>query len=222
MKKYPRTYHLSFSPELHSDDKTISKVYENEILRCKHVILFKMDGGNCCIKPNIGVFARSHSTPTMHPTFDYIKNIHYYAKLHLLNPKYNYFGENMYGIHSIEYPELTDYFYVFNILDTETNEFLSWDEVEEECKRVGYNIVPYYDEDSGRTSEELEEEFGLVFGANKEFFKPFGTYPEGFVVRKSGRFKAEDFSKSVTKYVRQGHVQTDDHWSKNWKAAKIV
>ena len=216
MKKYPRTYHLSFSPELHSDDKTISKVYEDEILATDHVVLFKMDGGNCCIKPNIGVFARSHSTPTMHPTFDYIKNIHYYAKLHLLNPKYYYFGENMYGIHSIEYPELTDYFYVFNILDTETDEFLSWDEVLLECKRVGYSVVPTLFLGDYLTSKRVQE---LI---EKSTEKPFGVVPEGFVIRKESRFKVEDFSKSVTKYVREGHVQTDDHWSKNWKAAKIV
>ena len=61
MKKYPRTYHLSFSPEVHSDDKIINKQYESEILKSEVVITVKMDGGNCCIKPNQGVFARTHT-----------------------------------------------------------------------------------------------------------------------------------------------------------------
>ncbi len=122
----------------------------------------------------------------------------------------------MYGIHSIEYPELTDYFYVFNILDTETKEFLSWNEVVEECKRVGYNTVPVLYLGDCLISSRAQE----IIEASTE--TPFGVEPEGFVIRKEGRFKLEDFSKSVTKYVREGHVQTDDHWSKNWKPAKIV
>ena len=29
------------------------------------------------------------------------------------------------------------------------------------------------------------------------------------------------FSTHVAKYVRKGHVQTDEHWSKNWKESKV-
>ena len=29
-------------------------------------------------------------------------------------------------------------------------------------------------------------------------------------------------SKVVGKYVRKGHVQTDEHWTKNWKQAKLI
>lgn len=34
---------------------------------------------------------------------------------------------------------------------------------------------------------------------------------EGIVIRKSGSF--DDYKNSTVKYVREGHVQTDDHWS---------
>jgi hypothetical protein len=37
---------------------------------------------------------------------------------------------------------------------------------------------------------------------------------EGFVVRNAGSFLADDFSTNVVKWVRAGHVQTDQHWSK--------
>lgn len=39
---------------------------------------------------------------------------------------------------------------------------------------------------------------------------------EGFVIRNIDEFKYEDFSKNVGKYVRANHVQTDEHWTKNW------
>ena len=40
---------------------------------------------------------------------------------------------------------------------------------------------------------------------------------EGFVIRNIDQFKYEDFSKNVGKYVRSNHVQTDEHWTKNWR-----
>ena len=54
--------------------------------------------------------------------------------------------------------------------------------------------------------------------------KKFETYKnksnnevEGFVVRNIDSFKYEDFSKNVGKYVRANHVQTNQHWTENWK-----
>ena len=38
---------------------------------------------------------------------------------------------------------------------------------------------------------------------------------EGFVVRLTDGFHYDDFSECVTKYVRKGHVQSDQHWLKN-------
>ena len=35
---------------------------------------------------------------------------------------------------------------------------------------------------------------------------------EGYVVRLHDEFKFVDFNKSVCKFVRKGHVQTDEHW----------
>jgi hypothetical protein len=40
----------------------------------------------------------------------------------------------------------------------------------------------------------------------------FGPVIEGYVVRDVGAFSMEDFSWHAAKYVRRGHVQTDDHW----------
>lgn len=49
MKKYPRTYHLPFSPEVHSDDKLcdISDVKHIIDEKIEVVISEKLDGGAC-------------------------------------------------------------------------------------------------------------------------------------------------------------------------------
>ncbi len=41
---------------------------------------------------------------------------------------------------------------------------------------------------------------------------------EGYVVRLAGGFHYRAFRRSVAKYVRKDHVQTDDHW----KAREVV
>ncbi len=49
----------------------------------------------------------------------------------------------------------------------------------------------------------------------------FGNETEGFVVSNAASFKYEDFSKNVGKFVRANHVQTDTHWTENWKPNKV-
>ena len=44
---------------------------------------------------------------------------------------------------------------------------------------------------------------------------------EGFVFRNAGNFHVDDFAKNVLKYVRKNHVKTDEHWTRNWKRAKL-
>jgi len=206
---------LSFSEELHSDDKTIAIEYEDDILNSDCVMTIKLDGGNCCIKVLEGVLARTHSTVASCPSFNYIKNVHYFAKLHLLNPDYWYFGENMYAIHSIEYSELDDYFYLFNIYDSKNDIWLSWEDLNIEAQRCNFKMVPFVI--AGKlTTERIKHTIETCKNSSV-----LGGLVEGFVIRKVGAFKGDDFSKNVVKWVRKGHVQTDEHWSKNWVAAKL-
>jgi hypothetical protein len=50
----------------------------------------------------------------------------------------------------------------------------------------------------------------------------YGDTKEGVVVRKVQGFDNEDFSKNVAKWVRENHVQTDQHWTRNWKKAELI
>jgi hypothetical protein len=49
-----------------------------------------------------------------------------------------------------------------------------------------------------------------------------GGIREGFVVRTEASFMEDDFGQNVLKYVRANHVQTDEHWTRNWRKAQLV
>lgn len=51
---------------------------------------------------------------------------------------------------------------------------------------------------------------------------PVGScHPEGFVIRTAEGFSQDAFDRHVAKYVREGHVQTDETWRRTWKQAKL-
>ena len=49
-----------------------------------------------------------------------------------------------------------------------------------------------------------------------------GGEREGVVLRLARGFPLEDFADNVCKSVRYGHVQTDEHWTRNWRACRIA
>ena len=51
------------------------------------------------------------------------------------------FGENMFGVHSIEYDKLDSYFYIFGVLEDGCT-WLSWDRVKELADMLGIPTVP--------------------------------------------------------------------------------
>ena len=90
INKYPRTLHLPFSPEIHSDDKVMNLKDVENILNQEYVILEKMDGQNNCLKGlntnngNYGgVFARTHTQETQLPWDSYLINWYHQNKYNL-------------------------------------------------------------------------------------------------------------------------------------------
>ena len=213
-KKYPRTYHLPWSPGATSDDKIakeIDQVIGNEI-----VITEKLDGENSCIN-QYGVFSRSHASPTKHPWANYLWETwqligHQLEDLEL-------FGESLYAIHSIEYTGLTKYFYLFAIREME--HWFSWEKIELHADILQLDTVPVLFKGVVQTEEELKklidelmESPSHLSGENVKI-----SPKEGVVVRVARGFEDKEFSKCVFKWVRANHVQTDVHWTKNWKRA---
>lgn len=124
MSKYNRTYHLPWSPGTTSDDR-ISKSVDS-LIGIDIVITEKLDGENCGMTKD-GVYARSHAAFTVSPWCREVRNIHNRIKSSIDEDVF-LFGENMEGIHSIEYSNLTSYFYIFGVRDG--NIWIDWDGVD--------------------------------------------------------------------------------------------
>jgi len=211
MSKYNRTYHLSFSEGATSDDR-IAKDSSN-LIGEEIVITEKIDGENCGMISE-GVYARSHADFTTSPWSVQVRQLHSVIKNDI--PKDMFlFGENMQGIHSIEYSKLTSPFYLFGI--RENNIWLNWQQVEDWAFLLNIPTVPVLFKGKVNSFDELKE---LVDDLTSKKSK-LGGELEGIVVRNDGIFHNDDFKDNVQKWVRKNHVQTDIHWTKNWKQANI-
>jgi len=219
MEKYPRTFHLSFSQEIFSDDKMLSKEIEKSFTNTDIVITEKMDGGNTCLFDG-KVFTRTHSEETFHPSFSRVKEL-YNSILYTKDfdfSRYKLFGENVQAIHSIEYEKLNSPFYLFNILDIKNKEFLSYKEVIDISNYLELKMVKEEFLGQFKTLGELK----LFLVRKISIPSYYGGKKEGFVIRKTNSFKYNSFSENVCKFVRKNHVQSDEHWSNNWKEQKII
>jgi len=212
MSKYNRTYHLPWSPGATSDDK-ISKIIDS-LIGVDIVITEKLDGENCGMT-NGGVYARSHATFTTSAWSREVRQLHDLKVRGNLDDGVFLFGENMEGIHSIEYSNLKSYFYIFGVRDN--NIWIPWESVEEYSYLLDIPTVPVLFKGVVSSEKELKDIVDKLVSEPSEL----GGEREGIVVRNAGMFHNDDFKDNVMKWVRKDHVQTDDHWTKNWVKAKI-
>lgn len=209
--KYPRTFHLNFSPGGTDDDKRLKN--NLSFINQNIVITSKIDGSNVCLTSK-ECFARTHSGPPSHPSFDLFKQMHADMKVNIPD-EFEIFGEFALAKHSIHYSSLPSYLFIFGILNTKTEYWLSWKDVNEYCSLLNLTTVPQLFE--GTISSEKE----FIFKINslvKE--KEFGIDErEGIVVRLIESFHNDFFKDSCAKWVRKNHVSPDnDHW----KHQKII
>lgn len=211
MSKYPRTYHLKNSPGTTSDDRIAPSV--DSLIGIDIVITEKLDGSNTGITKQ-GVYGRSHADFTRNP-WD-VKAWEFHSRIkNDLSEGVFLFGEGMYGIHSIEYSNLTSYFYLFGVRDN--NIWIPWESVEEYAFLLEIPTVPVLFKGQVNSERELKD---LTESLVKEP-SALGGAREGIVVRNAGLFHNDDFAENVQKWVRRGHVQTGSHWTRSWKKASI-
>ncbi|CAJ1372118.1 unnamed protein product [Effrenium voratum] len=209
---YPKTPHLPFSPGVNPDDTQISDC--QLLLQGEVVVTEKLDGGNCCIKGG-QVYGRTHAQPASHESFSAVKELA--ANFASALEDVQVFGENMQGIHSIEYTNLESFFYVFGARDARG--WLSWDETVALAERLDLPTVPLVFRGTFASADQLQqclEKWKQEPSAVSE-----RQTPEGFVVRRSARIPAKAFQESVAKYVRANHIQTEDAWKRRWKKATL-
>lgn len=204
--KYNRTFHLNWSPGATSDDKIA--VNSASLLGVEIVITEKLDGGCCSIEHN-GCYARTHANAPSHPSFDHIKALQSTYK-HIIPDELQIFGENCFAEHSIHYSALPGYFLVFSVRDTKNNIWFAWNDVCSWAARLCVPTVPVLFRGKVETEKELRKLTEQLASEPSRC----GGKREGVVVRAVHSFKDDDFPKFVQKWVRKGHVQTDDHWTK--------
>lgn len=246
-RKYCRSLHAQISLGTTSDDRFMPSGYVKTFAHMDDLILTeKLDGQNNCFNKH-GVFARSHAATSEHPWDKPMRE-----RWNLIKNDLNdleIFGENMYAIHSIAYKNLESYFYVFAV--REGDYWLSWEEVKFYAAMLDFPTVPeipiqkklkdmyeegkdenkilaeWFKANLGMTWEESVETSGLLGGYDP---KTEWACSEGFVLRNSKGFKTNEGSISVAenefnnlfKLVRQAHVKTDVHWTKNWQPSSLI
>lgn len=249
-EKYSRSLHAPISLGTTSDDRFMPKGYLESFIKKEGLILTeKLDGQNNCFKSS-GVFARSHVAPTNHPWDVAMRTRWELIKGDLGNIEL--FGENMYGVHTIEYSKLESYFYLFGV--RENDKWLSWEEVEFYAELFDFPTVPVIEQNIslsrisskiGRLMTEnellefwLENCLGMDWetytdtSGNLGGFEPITgkSASEGFVIRNKEGFYTNNGDLPVQpnefdnlfKLVREKHVKTDTHWTKTWKSAKLI
>jgi len=204
--KYNRTFHLPWSKGATNDDKISNDI--SHLINTQIIITEKIDGSNTSLERD-GCFARTHSGPPTHASFDGLKSLHATIKYKI--PKgLQLFGEWCFAKHSIEYDALPGYFLLFNARDLNDSPYYwdSWELVELWAEEFEIPTVPILFKGKVSSENELKE-------LTESFMiepSMCGGIREGVVVRTASGFLDSEFSTHVLKNVRENHVQTSTHW----------
>lgn len=212
LRKWPRTYHLPFSPGLQNDDRKhpdLSDFENGEIL-----ISEKYDGEGATMTRTL-CYPRSPDG-RYHPSRDMMKAFHA-ERAHLIPEGWRISGEYMYARHSVPYTRdngnpLESWFYGFGVWD-EYNRLIPWDDTLDVFGML--DITPVRQLYRGIWDEQVIAKIASEIDTERQ---------EGFVVRDTGMIDypegsgdAGRFFHQIAKWVRKGHVQTDQHWAFRWR-----
>lgn len=195
--KYPRTYHLSFSPGITKDDRVLKNA--SSVFSGREIVVSAKLDGECTSLYSDYIHARSRNDKP-HWSKDWIKNFH--AQICADIPDgYRIVVENLYAKHSIKYTHLKSYCYGISVWN-DKNVCLSWDDTLEWFALLGIEPVPVL--------------YRGLWDENKikNLYTPMlnGDECEGYVVRLADSFHYRDFKQSIAKYVRPFHVKNEEHW----------
>lgn len=210
--KWPRTYHLPFSPGLQNDDRRLPSL---NVFEGKRVIATEKLDGEGATMTRERTYPRSPDG-RYHPSRDMMKAYHA-TKATMIPEEWRISGEYMYARHSIEYTRangnaLPAWFIGFGAWDAQ-NTLLEWDETLEVFEML--DIVPATVLYDGVWDENAIVAIAEALDTTRQ---------EGLVVRlasampyPSGKGDKGRFFSGVAKWVRKGHVATDEHWAFRWR-----
>ena len=209
--KFPSIGHWPASASVQRDDTYYS---QPEFFVGREVVITeKLDGGNTCLFRG-EVYGRSVATPSHAGWMAMVRKHHAWKTR--AQPAV-YYGEDLYGVHSIEYAPLHEE-QTFRLFAVRVDDrFLSQDEVAAEAVRLGLPSVPELFRGRFASLPEITAWFRAHIGLPS----PLGPTREGFVLRVAEGFAAADFARSVCKFVRPNHVQSDRHWTRDWRPCAL-
>ena len=213
--KYPRSMHLPWSGTINKDDRVLPD--DHHFHGQEVVVTTKMDGENTSMYRDY-IHARSIDMEH-HESRSFVKNIWNSIRMDIpaeddyrqdgsitLKNRWRICGENLFALHSIPYHDLPSYFLIFSIWN-DKNSCLSWDETVEWSQLFEIPTVPVLYR--GIYDRKLIEK---LWNPSQH------ASMEGYVVRLASSFHYSQFSKSLAKFVRPGHVQTKH----NWKTQAVI
>ena len=211
--KYPSTPYWPWSPSVGRDDD----VHPNpdRFVGPAVVATEKLDGGNTLLHAG-AVYARSVSAPSGGKWMAMVKKHHAWK---VTEPEVYLYGEDIYGVHSISYEPVAEErtFHAFALRNGDGG-FASFAELEEYASRREIPVVPVLFRGRFQSVAEIRAFVDRAHGEPSAL----GGEREGVVLRLARGFPAAEFPDNVCKSVRVGHVQTDEHWTRNWRPCQIA
>lgn len=204
--KYPHTPYMdiSGSVDLHDEVRSLDSFAWSDGRDV--IVTEKMDGENTSVYAD-HIHARSLDS-RHHDSRNWIKS---YAAQYIqpvLAPGERVLVENVYARHSIAYNQLPSFAWIFGVFHRTL--VADWDYVELMASTVGLPTVPVlYQGPFDRHRIE-----SVIASLDIE-------HQEGIVVRSREAFDVSEFSRHIAKWVRPGHVQTDQHWTRRWVPNKM-
>ena len=211
--KYPGTPYWTWSPAIGRDDDVHAN--PDRFVGEDVVVTEKLDGGNTLLHAG-KVYARSVSAPSDAKWMAMVKKHHAWK---VNEPEVWLYGEDVYGVHSIEYDPVPEHetFYAFALRNGD-GAFAAFAEVEAYAKHREIPVVPVLFRGCFRSVAEIS---AFMEQAHDEP-SMLGGEREGVVMRLARGFAAAEFRDNVCKSVRPGHVQSDEHWTRNWRPCRIA
>jgi hypothetical protein len=204
--KYPRTPHLPWSAGVTRDDRVIASL--DELNSRELIVTEKLDGSNICFTKEV-VFSRGGNAT--HASFDWLKGWHAGIRNLLIKDVY-YYAEYCYAVHSITYLGLDHYVNLFAVrseYDSGMGDvWWPWEDIVRYSATLDIPTVPVIGAYRANSIEQLKKDSEFITKEQSFYKGP----REGFVVRYPGYIRIDQFDTHVAKWVREGHVQTDDHW----------
>ena len=174
----------------------------------------KLDGGNTLLHRGT-VYARSVVAPSEGKWMAMVKKHHAWK---VTEPNVYLYGEDIYAVHSIAYDPLLEdtTFHAFALRDGD-GAFAAFADLEAYAKAREIPVVPVLFRGRFQSVSALR---AFISDAQRQP-SALGGEREGIVLRRAHGFSEAEFQHNVCKSVREGHVQTDEHWTRNWQPCRI-